>query len=109
MVRALYQEAAASKAAAPSSTNDDVATAPAACRPEHGFHAFDTLYCTLTRAQPIKPAFTDDKLCVPFPSSPLEVLNFYIQPALRDVEHTQVQFERERCMEHTPPWLYWHV
>lgn len=65
MVRAPYQEpAATSKASAPSSTtNGDAATAPAACRPEHGFHAFDALYCALTHAQPIKPAFIDDKLC----------------------------------------------
>jgi len=46
----------ATKAAA--STNADT---PATCRPEHAFHAFDTLYCALTRTQPIKPAFVDDK------------------------------------------------
>jgi hypothetical protein len=34
---------------------------PSACRPEHGFHAFDALYCALTRAPPIKPLFPDDK------------------------------------------------
>lgn len=68
MVRALYQEAAAAtttKAAAPPSTNGDAAAATATCRPEHGFHAFDALYCALTRTQPIKPAFADDKLCAP--------------------------------------------
>ena len=32
-----------------------------ACRPEHGFHAFDALYCALTYATPIKPLFSDDK------------------------------------------------
>lgn len=54
----------ATKAPAQSSTNDDdAATAPAVCRPEHAFHAFDSLYCALTRAQPIKPVFVDDKLC----------------------------------------------
>ncbi|KAI9448544.1 alport syndrome [Lactarius indigo] len=54
-------EAAAAKYAASPSTNGDVATTTAACRPEHGFYAFDALYCALTRAQPIKPAFADDK------------------------------------------------
>ena len=34
---------------------------PSACRPEHAFHAFDALYCALTRAKPIKPLFPDDK------------------------------------------------
>lgn len=66
--RALYQDeaAATTKAAAVSSTDGDAAGATAACRPEHGFHAFDALYCALTRAQPIKPAFADDdKLCAP--------------------------------------------
>jgi len=32
-----------------------------ACRPEHGFHAFDALYCAVTYATPIKPLFPDDK------------------------------------------------
>ena len=32
-----------------------------ACRPEHGFHAFDTLYCALTNATPVTPLFFDDK------------------------------------------------
>ena len=70
--RALYQDeaaaaaAATTKAAAASSTDGDATGATAACRPEHGFHAFDALYCALTRAQPIKPAFADDdKLCAP--------------------------------------------
>lgn len=49
--------AAAAKDTASPSTDGDAA----ACRPEHGFHAFDALYCALTRAQPIKPAFADDK------------------------------------------------
>ncbi|KAI0347407.1 alport syndrome [Trametopsis cervina] len=31
------------------------------CRPEHCFHAFDTLYCTLTSSQPVPPQFPDDK------------------------------------------------
>jgi len=31
------------------------------CTPEHCFHAFDTLYCNLTRAEPIPPTFPDDK------------------------------------------------
>jgi hypothetical protein len=31
------------------------------CRPEHGFHAFDALYCSLTNVQPVKPLFQDDK------------------------------------------------
>jgi hypothetical protein len=34
---------------------------PSACRPEHGFHAFDALYCALTNATPIKPLFPDNK------------------------------------------------
>lgn len=45
-------------------TDDDVAVAVAAtetCRPEHGFHAFDALYCALANARPIKPLFPDDK------------------------------------------------
>jgi len=34
----------------------------AACRPEHGFHAFDALYCALTpHARPIEPLFSNDK------------------------------------------------
>jgi len=32
-----------------------------ACRPEHGFHAFDALYCALTNATPVKPLFPNDK------------------------------------------------
>jgi len=31
------------------------------CTREHCFHAFDTLYCDLTRAKPIPPTFLDDK------------------------------------------------
>jgi uncharacterized protein (TIGR00296 family) len=31
------------------------------CTPEHGFYAFDTLYCNLTSAKPIPPTFLDDK------------------------------------------------
>ena len=31
------------------------------CTQEHCFHAFDTLYCDLTRAKPISPTFLDDK------------------------------------------------
>jgi len=31
------------------------------CTPEHCFHAFDTLYCALTNAEPIAPTFPDDK------------------------------------------------
>ncbi|KAG8774908.1 hypothetical protein FRC19_002365 [Serendipita sp. 401] len=31
------------------------------CLPEHGFHAFDSLYCSLTGAQPVPPAFEDEK------------------------------------------------
>ncbi|KAJ7047693.1 AMMECR1 domain-containing protein [Mycena alexandri] len=31
------------------------------CTPEHCFHAFDALYCALTKAQPIAPTFADDK------------------------------------------------
>jgi hypothetical protein len=45
-----------------SPTSSSTATADrSACRPEHGFHAFDALYCALTRATPIKPLFPDDK------------------------------------------------
>jgi AMME syndrome candidate gene 1 protein len=33
----------------------------AICRPEHGFHAFDALYCSLTNVQPVNPLFSDDK------------------------------------------------
>ncbi|KAH9007350.1 alport syndrome [Lactarius hatsudake] len=57
MVRA----AAAKGDTASPSTDGDAAATTAACRPEHAFHAFDALYCALTRAQPIKPAFADDK------------------------------------------------
>ena len=38
-----------------------VETDPSACRPEHAFHAFDTLYCALTNATPVKPLFPDNK------------------------------------------------
>ncbi|XP_006460126.1 hypothetical protein AGABI2DRAFT_142453 [Agaricus bisporus var. bisporus H97] len=31
------------------------------CIPEHCFHAFDALYCALTNADPIQPAFPDEK------------------------------------------------
>jgi hypothetical protein len=32
------------------------------CRPEHVFHAFDTLYCALTPySKPVEPLFADDK------------------------------------------------
>ncbi|KAH6915214.1 alport syndrome [Coprinopsis sp. MPI-PUGE-AT-0042] len=31
------------------------------CLPEHCFYAFDTLYCSLTREEPIPPQFPDDK------------------------------------------------
>ncbi|KAG6833613.1 hypothetical protein H0H87_004240 [Tephrocybe sp. NHM501043] len=31
------------------------------CRPEHCFHAFDALYCALTKAQPLEPAFPNGK------------------------------------------------
>ncbi|KAG8834574.1 hypothetical protein FRC17_008243 [Serendipita sp. 399] len=31
------------------------------CLPEHGFHAFDSLFCSLTGAQPVPPAFKDEK------------------------------------------------
>lgn len=34
---------------------DDTAT------PEHCFHAFDALYCSLTDQSPIPPEFADDK------------------------------------------------
>ena len=96
--------AASSKAVPP---NDGAATASAACRPEHGFYAFDTLYCSLTRAQPIKPAFTDDKLYVShFPPKPQLIP---LQSTLRDVEHAQVQCEWEWHLEHTSPWLYRHL
>jgi len=33
----------------------------ALCAPEHCYHAFDTLYCALTFAEPIPPAFPDEK------------------------------------------------
>ncbi|KAI0253063.1 AMMECR1 domain-containing protein [Lactifluus subvellereus] len=44
-------------------TTDDAAAAAAAqtARPEHGFHAFDALYCALANARPVKPLFPDDK------------------------------------------------
>lgn len=32
-----------------------------------------------------------------------------LQPALRDMEHAQVQCEWERHLEHTSPWLYRHL
>lgn len=31
------------------------------CVPEHCYHAFDTLYCSLTNEEPIPPQFPDDK------------------------------------------------
>ncbi|KAG6889046.1 hypothetical protein C0995_004329 [Termitomyces sp. Mi166 len=31
------------------------------CRPEHCFHAFDALYCALTKAEPIDPEFPNEK------------------------------------------------
>ena len=31
------------------------------CKPEHCYHAFDTLYCALTDDEPIEPTFADDK------------------------------------------------
>lgn len=31
------------------------------CTPEHCYHAFDTLYCALTFAEPIPPVFPDEK------------------------------------------------
>lgn len=31
------------------------------CTPEHCHYAFDTLYCSLTKAEPISPTFSDDK------------------------------------------------
>ncbi|KAI0310983.1 AMMECR1 domain-containing protein [Amylostereum chailletii] len=34
---------------------------PLICKPEHGFYAFDTLYCALTKNEPIPPAFPDEK------------------------------------------------
>ena len=33
----------------------------AVCQPVHCFHAFDTLYCALTDALPIPPAYPNDK------------------------------------------------
>jgi hypothetical protein len=32
-----------------------------ACIPEHGYHAFDALYCSLTGAAAVAPSFKDDK------------------------------------------------
>jgi hypothetical protein len=44
------------------STSATSGTSQAACRPEHAFHAFDTLYCALTpHARPVEPLFGDDK------------------------------------------------
>jgi len=62
MVRALHQEAAAStKASAAAAADDAGADATiSTCRPEHGFHAFDAIYCALTRAHPVKPLFPND-------------------------------------------------
>jgi len=40
---------------------DAVEADRSACRPEHGFHAFDALYCALTNATPVKPLFPNDK------------------------------------------------
>lgn len=34
---------------------------PQVCYPEHCFHAFDTLFCELTKKVPIAPKFPDDK------------------------------------------------
>lgn len=34
---------------------------PNACIPEHGYHAFDALYCSLTGAAAVAPTFKDDK------------------------------------------------
>jgi hypothetical protein len=31
------------------------------CRPEHAFHAFDTLYCSLTGVKALPPSFKDEK------------------------------------------------
>ena len=31
------------------------------CTPEHCFHAFDALFCSLTLSDPITPSFPDDK------------------------------------------------
>ncbi|OBZ76694.1 AMMECR1-like protein [Grifola frondosa] len=31
------------------------------CTPEHCFHSFDALFCTLTSSKPIPPKFSDDK------------------------------------------------
>ena len=31
------------------------------CGPEHCFHAFDALFCALTRSKPVSPNFPDDK------------------------------------------------
>jgi hypothetical protein len=33
----------------------------AVCGPEHCFHAFDALYCALTRNKPVSPNFPNDK------------------------------------------------
>jgi uncharacterized protein (TIGR00296 family) len=60
MVRLRYDLLVAAKAAAAASSNSDAAAPTAACRPEHGFHAFDTLYCALTHTEPIKPPFAND-------------------------------------------------
>ena len=31
------------------------------CTAEHCYYAFDTLYCSLTKAKPLSPAFPDNK------------------------------------------------
>ncbi|TRM68475.1 AMMECR1 domain-containing protein [Schizophyllum amplum] len=36
-------------------------SADTVCLPEHCFHAFDALYCALTDALPVPPAYTNDK------------------------------------------------
>jgi len=52
---------ATAAAASVAESESDAEVDRSACRPEHGFHAFDALYCALTRATPIKPLFPDDK------------------------------------------------
>lgn len=34
---------------------------PDVCTAEHCYYAFDTLYCTLTKAKPISPTIPDKK------------------------------------------------
>ncbi|KAJ7067999.1 alport syndrome [Mycena amicta] len=45
----------------PPNPDADEPKASTGCTPEHCFHAFDSLYCALTSAKPIAPAFADDK------------------------------------------------